>query len=344
MNLDLFSIDGSDHSISVEISEEFDAGAQGRVYRVTHLDDPNFCVKAMPGIVLGEIPQHTQVFADLTERVDAGIKSGRTTLATRASLLAFRKYLPTHVGYQKLPGISENCLLFFRRYCDGASLQQLTDPTAAEMPPFEWRSRTTTTLVRLLTTLDVYGFVHLDPYPDNIFVAGLGNNLPTEVSLIDLEGIGVIRSADDKLIRKPISYGKPGIWLLPNWFPTPGPRDYEYREIAGARWQMLCAILFTLTWGSVLPLAWLPHEVFQAVVTATKARDGRPLPTSLCDSLLLIDLEAEFQFEQILNRNSALKKTLKQWFVAGLQSHARLPTAVQMQTRLTKLLSVGAAQ
>lgn len=343
MQIEVYDINGSGNALTIDVAlEDHHAGGQGRVFRASHTGESIYCLKALPGVRPGDVAAEIKVFSDLTARARQGIDNKGPSNAIRESLRTFLNYLPTHAGYGKLPGMAERCLLFFRRFCDGASLQALTAPDRAE-PSFECRRDIAKRLVRLLTTLEVYGFVHLDPYPDNIFVNNIMASTNMEVSLIDLEGIGVIgrnsRGFIDPragFVRLPTAYGKPGFWVLPNWFPKPGMvQPYEHHYIEAAQWQMLSILIFVLTWGA-RPFCWLSPQAFQSL--ASTANSDQTREVELSRALQSLDSTRDKHFLAKLDGNRALKDQLQNWFISGMKSQSNLPTARAMQSTISQLL------
>lgn len=267
-------------TLRIEVAQGNDdvlAGGQGRVYRVKELSPYAQCIKAVPGVSAAEFGDEIKPFVDLLGDVDRRIakeqaKPDTNKNAVLKCLLTFRKYLPTHAAWKSITEDEEPTLLLLRRWCDGQSLKDLdasVKDKEIDKPGKTTRHEIAKRVTRLLTTLDLCGYVHLDPYPDNIFITDIDKWRTTEVSLIDLEGIGVLKKSNDGRIsyasatfsKLPSAYGKQAFWIRPWWFPSPGEtRASEDRYIAAARWQMLCLALFVLTWGGSPFASWLPPD------------------------------------------------------------------------------------
>ena len=189
-----------------------------------------YCVKALPDIYhAGEVGSQVAMFAQLRDLLVARIGTLDSADAIRRSLETLLVYVPTHAAFELLPGHHRKCLVLLRKYCEGESLQALTASIQAPLP-LATRFEAARRIIRLVNTLDLNGFVHLDSYPDNVFMKLRGNDV-LEVSLIDLEGVGVLgRDVSGRFgrnvdfwMKEPSVYGKPGIWIWSPWYPRQDP-------------------------------------------------------------------------------------------------------------------------
>jgi hypothetical protein len=245
---------------------EVHVGGQGSVCRAAAGGNNGFCVKTLPEANSpGSIQKELKAIHLLRKHVDNQLTALKAP-AIRASLTTLKSYLPSHSACATPPGETLPCLLLLRRFCEGQSLQELTAP-GEPMPDLGTRVEIAKRLVRHLVSLEKIGFVHLDPYPDNVF---LSNSRTLEVALIDLEGVGSIaRNSEgrfgpslDLFEKVPSAYGKEGFWILPPWYPCPSvniPAPYGNQFVSAARWQTLSLAFFAITWGCK-PFFWLSRS------------------------------------------------------------------------------------
>lgn len=336
---------GGSERVGVEfLTTAMASGGQGRVCRAAVSGLSHFCVKALPEVQRpGEMGSQVRLFAALARYIEGRIERLAPEDAIRKSLETLRTYLPTHAAYAALPRDATKCLLLLRRYCEGESLQSLTN--TPPRPDYRTCFETGRRVVRLLNTLELNGFVHLDPYPDNIFIRMTGERVG-EVSLIDLEGIGALaRDATgrfgrntDAWMKEPSTYGKPHVWVLPRWYPhPPGPtahRPYEHHYRSAARWQTLCLGLFTLTWGSS-PFGWLTRESYQTV--ARLRRDPGITDQMIRNALASVDPQRYEAFVERLGGKDQLLVSFRDWLSTGLLDPRALPPTTEVQDVLNVL-------
>ncbi len=327
---------GGSRRVSVEmIPTKLHSGGQGRVCRASVNGNDSYCVKELPDVHRpADVHRQLAIFANLARYLDSRIRLLDSGDAIRRSLETLRAYTPTHATYDALDRSGPKCLLLLRRYSDGGSLQSLT---ATPRPPAQARFEIARRLVRLLTTLELNGFVHLDVYPDNVLVK-IENGFVREVTLIDLEGAGLLnRDAEarygshvDTWVTEPSAFGKPNLWLLPAWYPRPdagavsAPFSGNYRS--AARWQAICIALFALTWGGV-PFAWLVPSAFQRVA-ASRTRVTSPADR---EALSMVDQRRYAGFINCLDGKETILSTFRQWIERGFLNPRALPPIQSVQ-------------
>lgn len=343
MNLEFDAICGGGH-VSVELHDErYEAGAQGRVYRASLGNDHGYCVKTLPGFSPGAAATEVAAFSRLTRHIETSASKQALPFPVRKTLQAVMNKLPTHTCMSFLGGDKLN-LLILRRYCEGTSLQRLAAP-GAPIPPIGTRYEIARRLAGHLTALQIHGCVHLDPYPDNVFV---DSNGVLEVALIDLEGMGAIARDShgafgrhqDSFAKEPGSYGKLGVWVLPPWYPrlpidrNDRPRPFAGMYLAASSWQMLSIVMFVLTWG-FKPLAWLEPDSFQMI--ANTSRNSSITGASVKAALDCHDEAAIIDFSARLEGNERLLRQLIQWFENSIVDPVSTPRAKQVQDCLADL-------
>jgi hypothetical protein len=312
---------------------ELHVGGQGSVCEAAIGGDSGFCVKALPQITSSGGIQRELKALKLLDNLLSNVKAP----AIRASLTTLQAYLPTHVACDIPIGESSSCLLLLRRFCDGGSLQEITAP-GESTPDLGIRLEIAKRIVRHLVSLEKLGFVHLDPYPDNVF---LSQGARLEVALIDLEGIGSIaRNTNgffgptlDSFEKAPSAYGKKDFWILPHWYPIPStqvPMPYSHHFVSAARWQVLCSAFFALTWG-LKPFCWLPRNSQQIIARAF----GNPRPTPLSELSDALDEGSEEGLALPLERIEGNRERFEEFrvlFGNGLLSPNGIPRGEELQT------------
>lgn len=326
----------------VAVDEEpFDAGGEGRVYHAA-VGTLRQCVKAVPNVSPGELSTVADDLGRLVQQIHRAIaKSPARVVRTTLEGLATR--LPTHLASHRLDG-DDRWLLFLRSLQAGESLQAACN--GESMPPRHVRFQLARQLIGYLTALQLYGCVHLDPYPDNVFVQ-LTTGRPV-LSLIDLEYLGVTATtrdgridwSEDRFVRSPKSFGKPDKWLLPPWYPKPDATDRRPIGglfVAAATWQALAVTFYTLTWGTA-PFSWLTADSFRRLAQLSEATD---IAAVLGDH----DPVAERLIAERLG-NHELYRSMVSWFSNGFikRGSGPLPPLKELQDLISQLTLKGERQ
>ena len=338
MELDFYPLLGGP-ILSVDLHEDqYQAGAQGRVYRASVGSDSGLCVKALPGLTPGSAAPEVMALAQLRRHVEQSATTSGFPQPVKRSLQTILSRLPTHTTFAFF-GEGGMHFLILRRFVEGRSLQQLTVPNRP-IPPLEHRYILARKLAGNLTSLQMQGCVHLDPYPDNVLIQGEG--LGSEIAMIDLEGVGTLERGSDGSINWkhdsfatiPTSYGKPGVWTLPPWYPQPvsatmpRPRPIQESYLAASTWQMLSILTFVLTWG-FKPLTWLEPRAFQIIARAACDRLAAIEPIRLASRQH--NTRRMDDFAARLGGNRALLEQFTAWFENALVNPRASPRAKDIQ-------------
>lgn len=345
MKLDFYPIQGGEPCVVDLHVDRYDAGAQGRVYRATVSNNVGYCVKALPDFSPGKAAREIAALSSLISHISRSASKPALPLRVRTALRAVISNLPTHTCLGLLD--DKPYLLILKRFCKGNSLQSLTVPSLA-LPSASTRFEIARRLAGSLTSLQINGCVHLDPYPDNIFVDFDLSGKVADVALIDLEGMGLVaRDAlgnvgkhQDNFAKEPGSYGKPGVWILPQWYPRPPPdtrvcaRPFADMYVAASHWQMLSIVIFVLTWG-FKPLAWLERSSFQFIARATL--DTSISTSQINSALTRRDADTLDDFRARLDGDDSLLEQFIMWTESGLLDPLSAPSAKQIQDSLAEI-------
>jgi hypothetical protein len=333
---------GCTRGVSVEIdTRTLVVGGQGSVFFASVDGEDGYCVKAVTGIVdAAALDSQVRLFADLRDMLDGRTKQPDSSTSIRRSLKTLRDYLPVYAAFAAPPESHTPCLLLLRKRCPGVSLQEMMQCDLA----FNVRLDMAKRLVYLLNTLFLNGFIHLDCYPDNVFVVVNGNSVK-ELCLIDLEGMGHIERDNngrfspraDRWIREPTALGKPGEWVWPPWYPrlSGGDKSTPFRDLfpSASRWQALAVVLATLTGGG-LPFAWLAPSSFNQVASAWEdCQRARSLECHLTD----VDGEVLEAFADRMDGNWNLLSTVKEWLSSGFMEPHAVPSISTIQAKLNTI-------
>lgn len=335
MDLEFQTIEDARQTTKVSISEQVvGTGAQGSVYQASIEGNDRYCVKVLTGVAAGEVRNEVAMFQRLRSRTKAQLANPGIQGALRENAEALHRYLPDLVAFGRLPGYARAEFLLARSYCPGTPLHELLqDPDYGNRDAF-WRISVARKICRLMVAMELFGFAHLDAYPDNILVENPDDLKSLRVAMIDLEGVGVLApniSSDparnrwrDEFERPPRSFSKDDFWGLPWWFPVPGKtRALSDWFIHAARYQMLSLVTLTLTWGST-PGCWLEREAHHELQTyAEQLRSAGRVPTDLdrevmasCLDSSRIDTEVLHEFTERCG-NAQLAGQLMSWFTAA---------------------------
>lgn len=336
MEVKFNSIDNPGKTAVVDIELEIiGSGAQGSVHRATVDGKEGYCVKALSGIAAGAVREEVSTFRHLRRKTLAQLEKPTVLGILRTDIQSLYHYLPELVAYDKLPGYDQDALLLCRPFCPGIPLRDLLVEPPRRSSEIYWRLSIAKRICRLMVSLDLFGFVHLDPYPDNVLVENPDNLNHIRISVIDLEGVGVLSPDDnsapgqrkwrDEFERTPKAFLKEDYWPLPWWYPTPGKtRPMSDWFIYAAAWQMLSIVTYTLTWGAT-PGCWLdgdPDKGLPALVRiAEQARKAQRVLTQL-ERLDIEDILTRYDgdlFSEFVNRcgSEPLAHKLIDWFTAG---------------------------
>lgn len=345
MDARFFPVVGGGSIVATLQEPPFDSGGEGRVYRASHQGSSTYCVKAIPDATPGAASAEIAAIASLVGHFEVALQKEALPTPVRHTLNALMQQLPTHIGMDYLEdGL---WLLFLRKFDSGSPLHarvSANQPRPGILVRYEIARR----LVGSLTALQLYGYIHLDPYPDNICVT-MPPDGPASISLIDLESLGIARTKTngtmdwraDSFVRQPRAFGKPDVWPLPPWYPRPtnsaDPRPVADGYTSAAAWQALSVLFYILTWGAK-PFSWLAPRDFQ---TVTLQYFNGSAPDAMVKEVLgRHDKEALAELDRRLGGDSELLLQLITWFRASFLDHRFMPQLKEIQDRLSLLARI----
>lgn len=265
-------------------------GAGGSIFRATSPDlRDELCMKALPQMSPGAASGLARFFRLLGGEIDSMLRNPAVLGQLRRNLQAVRDFLPTHYKYCKMPGQDEFHMCLLRLWCTGNSLSDCFNDDQHPLNTNQrYRLEVTKQVCRVLVGLSISGVIHLDCYPDNLFIED-SNGEPV-VILIDLEGVGFVPptvSANDNAARRnPTAFEKEDFWITPWWYPQTGSPGLLKDA---ARWQLLMALLSTMTRTPAAVFTWMPDN-WQVVNAITKEIRARLKPPSAIEVQQLLSL------------------------------------------------------
>jgi hypothetical protein len=245
-------------------------GGFGSVYPV--LGQPGFVAKRIEmglPVPLGDLRTFTVHVTETRTRFEA-ILNGNPVPFVRRIIGEILESLALGWSVDLTPEGRIAVLWFLQRRAPGRPLRQCFSD---EAPPIPVRKRIARAVVGRIRTLRRTDLVHLDCVDDNIFL-DLHDNGNIRVTLIDLDGSGVIRRSEadaispaDTWIHKPFTLGHVSTVRVPIWYPQAGietgPRSGNY--LYGERWVVLDTIIRILTWNRYTILSWLEPGLRRAL-------------------------------------------------------------------------------
>lgn len=255
-------------------------GTGGSIFRARsdslHYD---LCLKTLPGVSSGFSRNLAQFFNFLgTQELDRRLQNNNIQGQLRRNLYAIRDYLPTHYSYTKIPGHDQSfCLCLLRLWCPGVALYEaMADETHPLNTDARYRLEIAKQVCRVLIALSMSGVIHLDCYPDNIFIQE--TEIGPVITLIDLEGAGFIPriNQDSPVRRMPTAFQKEDYWLVPWWYPD-GKTDKWLRN--AAHWQLLMSLLGVLTRTPSAVLSWTPENFTSIDAISRVIRERHSFPS-----------------------------------------------------------------
>lgn len=165
--------------------------------------------------------------------------------------------ITTHVGYSK----KKQRIYLYQLKAAGQSLESAL---CGVTPPWADCTRIALSFVKVMASLGRCKVVHLDCRPVNVFVDMAAPKFP--VSLIDMDGCGVLSTNDDDWQdaweTPPTTMGTIDQMLRPIWFPIdPGwQAPLAGKFIFAEKWCVINEVWKILSWNSVHALGWLKPE------------------------------------------------------------------------------------
>ena len=197
------------------------------------------------------------IITRLTEIIEReGQKAPRPFVKAMCETL--RDTVTTHVGYD----LDARRIFLYQKIAQGTSMEEAF---LDEEPEWAERVKIAKNFVAAMVALRRCSVVHLDCRPVNVFVDR--NDPYTKVTLIDLDGCGVISSggsaeAKDSWDVRPTTFGVPTQDIRPIWFPfdaswqSPVSGNFKYAE----RWSVVNETWRILSWSRISALGWLSGD------------------------------------------------------------------------------------